>query len=152
MATAKKLDTKTVAKNEDDGRVKVMLSDLCAIALKEVGAPPAAVSALEITNMRWLSVYALRHAELSEAQIGKYQINPDDKTQTSANRKFAARLKKFEALHNFLVCKPSSAKYLKKLNALKGGASAGKIQAARKAEQADALAACGIGDREPPNR
>ena len=103
MATTKKVAIKTIAKSEDALQIEAMLCDLYARALKDVGAPPAAVSALEITNMRWLSVYALRYSNFTDALIAAERYKNDAQKRVLATRRAAARYKKFEELHNHFV-------------------------------------------------
>ncbi len=144
----------TVKKTTDKDAIKVMIAELSDNAiqaisakstgpLKGLGSPSAS---------QCLCAYAKRHAELLDAQAEASVERGDAKVQAAAARKVTARLKKFEELHNYLVCKPASDKYMKKLHALKQGASAAKIQETRKLEELEALAARGIGDKQVPKR
>lgn len=105
MATAKKVAITTVAKNEDDLRITAMLQDVCAKALKDVGVPRRVVSAMEITDMRWLSVYSLRYDEYLSALADMARYTTDAKKQLLARRRAVARYKKFEELHNHFVAR-----------------------------------------------
>lgn len=87
----------------DGERIDAMLAKLCAQAAKDMNKPLK--SAMETNAVRWLGTYCGRYADYQEAAAMITARKIGSKEALQATRLTNSRYKKFQELHNFLVCK-----------------------------------------------
>lgn len=88
----------------DGDRIDAMLATLYKNAVKAM-SKPISLNLLEVSAVRWLSTYSGRFADYQEAAAFSVARKIGSKEAKAAQRLASNRYKKFEELHNFIVCK-----------------------------------------------